>query len=318
MDELQPVQLDAHQPGPLGLGQRGRVEPEHAAGAGDRGQVTARGRRHEQHPVRVRSELVAAPREPGRDPHRHRDGGRAGHQIAQPLRLVGERDDGERVAAGRRLHPSEHVERHVRSALPDERGRVVEVEAGHLVHRQAGVDEDGRLPRPHRGQHEDRIGQQPPAGERERLGRGPVEQVRVVDDQPDGTALAAAAQQAQHRGADREPVGDRPLAQRQGDTQGLGLRRRQPVEVVGGHPEQLRQAAERHVLLGLGTGRPEQRHAGRRAERVVGDRGLADARLAAQDEHAAASQPRSGDQAVDDVPLGGPPDQHRKSVGSRD
>ncbi len=212
------------------------------------------------------------------------------------------------------MHLRERGGRDVGAALPGELAGAGEVKPGQRPGGQAGLEQRPGLAEPGGGQHEHRVGQQPAAGERQRLGGRPVEQVGVVDDQPERAVLAPPDQQAEHRGPDRQPVRDRAGPQCQRDAEGLRLRRRQPVEVGGGRPEQLGQPTERHVPLGLRAGRPQQRCPGGDRGRVLQQRRLADPGLAGEHEHAAAAEPGAGDDRVDGLPLGVPPDEHRPSV----
>jgi hypothetical protein len=311
--ELDPAGPDRHQPGPLGGGQPADVEVERPAGPGHRGQVAVAGGGQQQHPVGVRVEPGGPAGEPGRDPGRHRHR-RARGDLAQPLGLGDQRDHRQRVAAGGPMHLRERGGRDLGAALPGQLAGAGEVEAGQRPGRQAGLGQRPGLAEPGGGQHEHRVGQQPAAGECQRLGRRPVEQVGVVDDQPERAVLAPPDQQAEHRGPDREPVRHGAGPQRQRDAEGLRLRPGQPVEVGHGRPEQLGQPAERHLPLGLGAGRPQQPCPGGDRRGVVQQRRLADPGLAGEHEHAAAAESGTGHDRVDGVPLGVPPDQHRLSV----
>jgi len=212
------------------------------------------------------------------------------------------------------VHLRQRGGRDVGAALAGQLAGAGEVEAGQRPGRQAGLQQRAGLAEPGGGQHEHRVGEQPAAGERQRLGRRPIEQVGVVDEQPEGGVLAPPDQQAEHRGPDREPVRDRTGPQGERDTECLGLRRRQPVEVGRGGSEQLRQPAEGHVLLGLRAGRPQQPGPAGDRRRVFQQRRLADPGLAGEHEHAAAAEPGTRDDRVDGLPLGVPPDEHRASV----
>jgi len=311
--ELDPAGPDRHQPGPLGRGQAADVEAEGRAGPGHHGKVAVAGRGDQQHPVRVRVEPGGAAGEPGRDPGRHRHRHARG-DLAQPVRLGDQRDHRQRVAAGGPVHLGERGGRDVAAVRAGQLAGAGEVEPGQRQGRQARLEQRAGLAEPGGGQHEHRVGEQPAAGERQRLRRRPVEQVGVVDEQPERAVLAPPDEQAEHRGADRQPVRDRAGAQCQRDAEGLGLRRRQPVQVGRGRPEQLGQPAERHVPLGLGAGRPQQPCTGRHRPGVRQQRRLADPGLAGEHEHPAVTEPGAGHEGVDGLPLGVPPDEHGSSL----
>jgi len=55
-------------------------------------------------------------------------------------------------------------------------------------------------------QQRDPLGVQPPRHERQRLRRGPVQPLRIIDQARQRPARGHLRQQAQHRQADQEPV----------------------------------------------------------------------------------------------------------------
>jgi len=86
------------------------------------------------------------------------------------------------------VHLRERGGRDVAAALAGQPAGACEVEAGQRPGRQAGLQQRAGLAEPGGGQHEHRVGEQPAAGERQRLGRRPIEQVGVVDEQPEGAS----------------------------------------------------------------------------------------------------------------------------------
>ena len=94
-------------------------------------------------------------------------------------------------------------------------------------------------------QHDDGVGREPACGEHQSVrGRG-VREVQVVHHDRDRALLGVPADQAQHRGTDREPVpriGCRGRAgQRERRGEGIGLDRRDAVERAERRAQQLQQ-----------------------------------------------------------------------------
>ena len=114
------------------------------------------------------------------------------------------------------------------------------------------------------------------------------------------------------RAADRRRAG-----QGERGSQSIRLDRRDAVENAERRPEQLQQHPERDLALGLQPGRAQHPHLGERRHGIVEQRGLADARLADEREHAARAQARGRHQPVDRLLLGLPTHQHAPSLGSR-
>ena len=148
-------------------------------------------------------------------------------------------------------------------------------------------------------QHGDRVGLQPPGDEHERLGRRAVEPVGVVDHAQQRLVVGHGREQAQHGDRDEEAVLDALGGQPEGAAQGRGLDVGELVGEVEDRPQQLVQAGERQLGLGLDAGAGEHAHPVRARQRALQQRGLADPRVAAQHEHAAARVPGRVEQAVD-------------------
>ena len=75
------------------------------------------------------------------------------------------------------------------------------------------------------------------------------------------------------------------------------------------------QTGERHLPLGLGAGRAQDAEAVEATLGPAQQRGLADARLAGDGQHAAGTDPRPGDEPIDGLLLVLPSDQHPPSLG---
>ncbi len=158
------------------------------------------------------------------------------------------------------------------------------------------------------------------AGRRtQRLRRGPVEPLRVVDQADQRPLLGRLGEQAQHGQADQEAIGRRrraaartPSAARRAAAPGS---RSQPVEH---RRAQLVQPGERELHLRLARPRPARRgQPGARSASVLQQRRLADARLAAQHQHRALARPGALQQPVEHVALAAAAAQHRRRLPGR-
>ena len=156
----------------------------------------------------------------------------------------------------------------------------------------------------------DRIGLQPAGDEHERLGRRAVEPVRVVDDAQQRLRIGGRREQAQDRHRDEEAVLHALGRQPERAPQRGGLHVGQLVGDVEHRPQQLVQPGERQLGLGLDAGAGEHPHPVGARQRVLQQRRLADSRLAAQHEGAAARLPGRVEQAVDGRALAVSAQQH--------
>ena len=129
-----------------------------------------------------------------------------------------------------------------------------------------------------------RLRQQPPRDEPEDLRRGGIEPLRVIDEAQQRPLRGDLGQQAERGQRDQEAVrrgaGRRP----ERDAQGVLLRLRQRAEPVEHRRAQLMQPRERQLHLRLDAGDLRDPEARRLPSAVVQERGLADARLAADDQ----------------------------------
>ena len=105
------------------------------------------------------------------------------------------------------------------------------------------------LARAQREEHAHALVVQAPGRKADRLPRGGIQPVCVVDRGEDGLLLSRSRQQAERRDVDREPVtaARRPECQRTGKRR--GLRTWQLVHVLEHRPQQLVQAGERDLRL---------------------------------------------------------------------
>jgi hypothetical protein len=143
----------------------------------------------------------------------------------------------------------------------------------------------GRLA--HREDHRGRRGRQVSGDERERLGRGRVQPLRVVHHADQRSLAGQVRQQAQGCHDDREAVRDVSAAHAERDPQRVPLRIRETPDSVQEWRAQLVEPGERQLHFLLDTGHPHDAAAGRALRQVIQQRGLAGSRLTADDQNPA-------------------------------
>ena len=259
----------------------------------------------------------------GRD-HAHREPGR-GRQPVEPVaeRLADPRPDRQRLHAFGHGHGSDQLrqleqrERVARRDLqqaiggrPADPGPVLEQRPGIGV-REAGEHElplgvdpqRDALLAPYGREHGDPLGREPASRERERFHRRLVDPLRIVDAHQHRLGLRELGQQRQQRDADGQRVGGLGVV-RQRAVEGVGLGVGQAPDLTDRGPEQLGEAREGQLGLGLDSLRLEHGHAAGLLPRVAQQRGLADPGFAPQDQGPAAASARGRQQRIDAVALG--------------
>ena len=186
-----------------------------------------------------------------------------------------------------------------------------------MEHAEVGTVEQRWFTLAHRDDDGDRIGDQAPRREQERLGAGRVEQVCVVDGQEKRPIVGVRRQQAQRSSPGREPVPRGGGRKRKGTLERRRLRGRDAVDRAERRPQQFGEAGEWHLRLGLDAARTENTHRCRAGDRVLEQRGLADPRLPHQREHATPPAPRLREQPVDGQPLLFAAQQHAPILATR-
>jgi len=117
---------------------------------------------------------------------------------------------------------------------------------------------EDRLLRLARGEEQhDSLGMEPTGREHERLGRGVVEPVRVVDDTEEWALAGRTGKQGQRRRGDDEPLGHRPVLQGERGAERARLMSRQLRERVHDRSQELLQPCECDLRLGLDTERTQ-------------------------------------------------------------
>src|SRR3954451_24707964 len=111
-----------------------------------------------------------------------------------------------------------------------------------------------------------------------------IEPLRIVDDADQRTLLGNEREQAEDAEADQETVRSVASAQPERAAERVALRRRQLLEAIQERRAELLQSCERELHLGLDARRSCDAASRRGSEEVLEQGGLADARLATQQE----------------------------------
>ena len=124
--------------------------------------------------------------------------------------------------------------------------------------------------------------------------------------------LGGVGQQAQDRQPDEEAIRRRSGAQAERRAQRVALRARQLLETAEHRRAQRVQAGEGELHLGLDARRPRDPASLRGRRQVPQQGGLADPRLAAQDQHPALARTHSRDESLQHVALADTVEQSRR------
>ena len=289
---------------PLGLGGVRRLDPdpEPIGRPPQQRRVAGRLRRREQQqPLGGRRKRRQPPPEDVLDTAGKRPRARQPESAGQlrRRRSVGQLEQGQRVAAGLGDNP---VADSLVQAAGDDRGQQGPgVSIGQSLQRQPGkaseVAPRGRITGAE--QHGDGFGVQPAGSERQGLGRGLVQPLRIVDQAQQRLVRGHVGQQAQNGQADMETIRRAAQPQAERDAESLALRDGQLVEAAQHPPAQLVQRREGQLHLRLDTLRPCHLEVLRGIGRVTQQRGLADARLAAHHQRPAVPRPDVREQPVE-------------------
>ena len=155
----------------------------------------------------------------------------------------------------------------------------------------------------HREHEPHPLGQESARHERERLRRHLVEPLRVVDDAHERLLLGGVGQEAQDRQADEEALRWRSAAQAERRAQRVALRARQRPETAEQGRAQRVQAGEGELHLGLDARRPDDLASPCSRRHVPQQGGLADARLAAENQHVTLARADTRDKSIEHAAL---------------
>jgi hypothetical protein len=256
----------------------------------------------------------------------------------RPLQLVGQRqlerqrlgprqlrrrqgrrqlDQGQRVAAGLGGQPLAHTRVHRRRRpRRQQRRHGLLVQAPDLQLGQPGGVEPARVTAAGGEQHRHPFSLQPPGDEHQGVGRRLVEPVRVVDHTQHGPPLGHLGEQAEdgHRG--QEPVVVAATLQAERGPKGRGLGPGQAPDLTEDRPQQLVQAGEGQLGLGLDAARLQDLHVGSMLDGILEQRRLPRTSLPAQDEDAAPETPGGVQERRQRRALGVPAVQHHHPADS--
>ncbi len=159
-----------------------------------------------------------------------------------------------------------------------------------------------------RGQHQaDRLGEQTPSDEGQRLRGNLVEPLRVVHEAEQRLLGRRVGQQAENRETDQEPVRRWPRTQPERRGQSLALRTGKPLDAPEERGAQLVQPGERKLHLGLDACPANDAVVASTLREMVQEGGLADTGLAPQHQDGAAPGLHHGAQPVEHLALAPPP-----------
>ena len=162
----------------------------------------------------------------------------------------------------------------------------------------------------HRENQDNGLGGQAARDERERLRRGVVEPLRVIHHAHQRLLLGDVGQQAQKSQPDQEAVRGVAGLQTERRAERVALWSGKVIEPIEERRTHLVQPGEREFHLGLDADRPGGTASGRASQQVAQQRGLADARLAAQHQCPAVAGPRTGQQPIQHLALVTPTARH--------
>jgi hypothetical protein len=273
MAEHQRTSLGKDQAGGFRLKQRGRRDPERTSCREDDVRLpSAFGGGHQQQELGRRREAVN-PRKEDRFqvlPERHR----AWERLATgELRgCEGHRDLEQRqrnTLRGLANHPAGLGSDRRAEPLYQEELGLVGGESGDESLGKAGAGERAHIPLAGSEQHDDAFCLEASGNERERVRRGLVEPVRIVDQAQERPVGGDLGQEAEHGERDGESVVRITRSDRERAPERRGLDIRYPVEVREHGPQQLVQRRERKLDLRLDADRLEDPQVGAAAAGVA-------------------------------------------------
>ena len=163
--------------------------------------------------------------------------------------------------------------------------------------------------RAHREDQGDGLRDQTARNEPERLRRGPIQPLRVVDHAEQRPVTGSLRQQAQRGQTDDEAIRRVPCRQPERRGKRVALGARQTVEPIQHRRGQLLQAGERQLHLGLDSDCPHHAELRRRVDRVLQQCRLADPGLPSHHQGAALTPTDRLEEAVERLTLTAPAEQ---------
>jgi hypothetical protein len=124
-----------------------------------------------------------------------------------------------------------------------------------------------------------RLGVQTACDERQRLRKGPIEPLFVIDHADERPLLGSFGEQSKDGQAEQKAVRRRPDTHAEGRSHRITLRGRKVLDTIEDRRHQLVQAGERQLHLRLHAGRTDNAAARRPRHEVIEQRRLADTGL---------------------------------------
>ena len=137
----------------------------------------------------------------------------------------------------------------------------------------------------------DPLRQQAARHERERSGRCAVEPLRVVDHTQQRLRLGRFGEETENREPDEKRARRRPAAESEGDAERVPLRIREPLEELEDRRAELLQRRVVELHISFDARGPNDAKTVARLDRVVEQRGLADAGVSVHDKYGAVAAP---------------------------
>jgi hypothetical protein len=183
----------------------------------------------------------------------------------------------------------------------------VEIQAGHGdgFGRPGQGEQLSTFPAGHHHRH--RVGVQTPAGERQGVGRGPVNPLGIVDNHHYRLILGRNGEQFHGGRTEREAVLDPPIRFPQDSSDAALVGVGQLAHVAQQRSQQKLQPGQSQIGRAVHPRRPDHSAALASFDRVLAECGLAGTRFAHQPQDACVALPGPLDGLVDPGALGGPP-----------
>ena len=296
---------------PVGI--RGRLDPdpEPLGRAPHQQRVADRlRRRHQQKPLGLRRQPHEPPPEAVLDPPRQPRRVRQTEPARQLSRRQppGQLQQRQRITARLRDEPLPHplIQRNPQRRA-QQRARITITQTLDQQPRKSG-ELVARVTR--HEDHRDRLRQQPPRHEHERLRRGLIKPLRVINHTHKRPLLGHLREQAQHRQPHQKPIRRVPRPQPERYPERVLLRGRKPLQPIQHRRAQLLQGRERELHLRLHTHRPHDPEPRRGPDRRLQQGRLADPSLPANHQHPALSPSHRRKQPLQRLALAAPAVQH--------
>ena len=234
--------------------------------------------------------------------------------IRDKAHIVRELHEGEWIAARLDDQPLEHllVEGRPQDGLEERPG--IAMTKWLDVHLGQAPQRPTHLPRAE--QDGDPLGCEPASREPEDLCGRAIEPLGVIDQAEEAVLLRRLGEESENRESDEERVRCRPDTKSEGDLERLALRLGQTLAKRQDRRTELLDGGERELHLAVDAGSPDDPERPGPRHRVVEERGLADSRVAMDDERPAIPVTSGLHRSVDSRSLALPPQQLQLALTS--